>query len=294
MTSLRNWIYVFLVMGIINLTGCAGKSVEGPGDGKLTVAVSIVPQKTFVEAVAKDLADVVVMIPPGYSPVNHQPSPGEMEKFGRASLYFTIGVPAEEANILPKARELNNRLKIVPLADIVGATYPHRYFDQEKKERDPHIWLSPKRVKLIVDVVADELGILSPENRETFEKNARDYINELDALDREIGDALKDMKQKAFIVYHPAFGYFAEDYGLEMIAVEQEGKEATARDLQRIIDIAREKGIKAVFYQAEIDSAQSRTLAEEIGGTTEQVAPLAPDYIDNLRKIANTFKNVLQ
>ena len=85
-------------------------------------------------------------------------------------------------------------------------------------------------------------------------------------LDNDIRSALTDLPNRTIIVYHPAFGYFAADYGLTMIALEEEGKEAAAVDLQRVIDLARAQNIKVVFYQAEIDSKQSRTLAEEIGG----------------------------
>jgi len=116
------------------------------------------------------------------------------------------------------------------------------------------------------------------------------YIEKLDDLDKEIKETLQGSEENIFLVYHPAFGYFAEDYGLEMITVEVEGKEATVKDLLYISRIAKAKGIKVVFYQAEIDSKQSKSLAEEIGGKVEMVEPLAPDYIENLKKIANAFK----
>ena len=97
-----------------------------------------------------------------------------------------------------------------------------------------------------------------------------------------------------FIAYHPAFGYFADDYGLHMIALEEEGKEAAPQTFKEIVDLAKENDIKVIFYQAEVDSRQSEAFAEEIGGRTEQIAPLAPDYIENLEKMADTFAKVLK
>jgi len=101
-------------------------------------------------------------------------------------------------------------------------------------------------------------------------------------------------KAKKFIVYHPAFGYLADDYGLTMVALEQEGKEATPQQLEKIIDLAKKENIKAIFYQEEIDSSQSEAFAEEIGGKTIQLAPLAADYIGNLKNMAETMAEVMQ
>jgi zinc transport system substrate-binding protein len=89
-------------------------------------------------------------------------------------------------------------------------------------------------------------------------------------------------------------GYFADDYGLTMIALEEEGKEATAQTIQGVIDRAKKENIKVIFYQAEMDSKQARTIAQELGGKAELIAPLAPDYVDNLRKTAQTFAEVVK
>ena len=102
------------------------------------------------------------------------------------------------------------------------------------------------------------------------------------------------IKNRKFIVFHPAFGYIAEDYSLTMYSLEHEGKEATPRHLQKMIDIAKAENIKAVFYQEEQDSSQSEAFAEEIGGKTIQLSPLSADYIENLRNMAELMAEVMQ
>lgn len=258
----------------------------------LTVAVSIVPQRTFVEAVAGDLVDVVVMIPPGYSPENYAPTPRQIQDFSRASLYFTIGVPAEAANILPKAQRLNESVEIIPLQGEVDEIYPLHREGEADGSADPHIWLSPKRVKIMIGAIERELSKLDPDHGDVYHQNAEDYAAQLDQLDADIRQALTGMENKTVIVYHPAFAYFAEDYGLTMIALEQEGRAATAQDFQNALDTAKEEGIKVIFYQEEFDSRQAETFAAEIGGEAVEVAPLAPDYIDNLKKTADAFARV--
>ena len=94
--------------------------------------------------------------------------------------------------------------------------------------------------------------------------------------------ALSALENRAFIVFHPAFGYFADEYGLTMYALEDEGKEATPRRLMEMVDFARESGIRVIFYQAETDVSQAQAFAEEIGGTCVALDPLAAEYTENL------------
>lgn len=271
-------------------TGCkSSDTAQSPeGDEKTVIAVTIVPEKTFVEAVCGDLAEVVAVVPPGNSPENYEPTPQEMAKLSQASLYFSIGVPTEEANILPNIGDT----KVVSLQEAAKAVYPERLF--ESGERDPHIWLSPKRTEVMVQTIAQEMIALDPDNQAIYEKNAQNYIAQLKDVDQSITAALAPVQNKKFIVYHPAFGYLADDYGLEMVALEEEGKAATPQQLQSIIDLAKAENIKAIFYQEEIDSSQSQAFAEELGGKTIQLSPLAENYIENLQNMVKTMAEVMK
>jgi len=274
------------------MMGCAQSKQQAAITDKVKVAVSIPPQKTFVKAVGGDLVEVVTMIPPGNSPGNYAPSPEELTKFSEAAVYFSIGVPADTANILPKAKEINSDLQVVRLDDEVAEKYPEREFSNGSK--DPHIWLSPKRVKLMIEIITKQLSSLDPEHKAEYQQNAEEYIAQLEKVDHEIKETLSQVESRSFIVYHPAFGYFAEEYNLEMIAIEQGGKKATPQRMEKIINLAQEKNIKVIFHQAEIDSQQSESLAEEIDGRTVKLDPLATDYLANFRKMAETFKSTLQ
>ena len=283
--------FIFFLTGI--LTGCneIEESSSTAKEKKPIIAVSIVPQETFVQAVGGELVDTVVLIPPGNNPENYAPSPQTLVKLSEATLYFSLGVPAEKANILPKIPEINETLKVIDLAAIVGEIYPHRKF--APNSIDPHIWLSPKRVVVMIETIAQELAQIDPENKAVYEENAQKYIEKLTTLDEDIKSLLADVPNKTFIIYHPSLGYFADDYGLVMIAIEEEGKEATIESIQNIIDVAKGKNIKVVFYQAEHDSKQAKTIAEELNGKTVLLDPLAPNYLENMYKIAETFADIL-
>lgn len=274
-------------------------------EGPMTVAVGIVPEAAFVQAVAGDLVNTVTMIPPGNSPANYQPTATEMQQLSDAVIYFTLQMPTEQANILPKITDFNQNVKIVDLREAVAAVFPLLITEEEEEEAegveehdenhhdhggvDPHVWLSPRRAIVMVQTIADELSAMDAVNAETYQANAADYIASLEALDLRIQEKLALIQNKTFLIYHGAYGYFADDYGLTMIAIEIAGKQATAEELQHVIDLARENNINTVFYQDEFDDSQAATVAEEIGGVVQNVAPLSMDYIQGLEDFVNAL-----
>lgn len=278
---------------------------------KPVIAVTIVPQIEMISEITEGRVEIVEMIPAGFSPANYAPSPAEMRAFNEAEIYFSIGVPADIQNILPRAEE-NDNLKVVKLFELVGDKFPHRYMDhsheedkdnhaedthtyqEEKQGRDPHIWLSPERGAYMVEIMRDHLIELMPEYAAEFRENTEEYLNRLEAVDQRNMELLNKYSGEELLVYHPSYGYFTEHYGLEMLAIEESGKDPGPRHIAEIIDKAREENIKTVFYQAEIDSNKTRAIAEELNGDTVQLNPLAEDYLDNLDYIAKIFAEVLE
>ena len=291
MTVTKRWMVLlgsaFVMLMAVYAT--AGVTFFAGAQSKPIVVVSVAPQATFVREVAGDRVTVVTMLPPGANHETYSPPPQDMEQFSQANLYLALGLPSERTGIIPKAAELNRNLKIVDVQNEIARVFAPRYFAPD--DQDPHIWLSPKRAALMVRLTARELSLLDPANKNSYEANAEKYVAQIVAADRESQDILKDLKNRTFIVYHPAFGYFADDYGLTMVALEEEGKEADPRRMREIIDMGRENGIKIIFYQEDIDGRQSRTFAEELGGRAEKLSPMATDYVDNIRRMAQTLSS---
>jgi zinc transport system substrate-binding protein len=275
-----------LIAGFLALSaaGCQPSGVTTPeSSARPIIAVGIVPQIALAKAVCGDAADVVAAVPPGFSPENYEPTPQKMAELQTAIAYFAMGVPAETGKILNQI----DAAKVVDLPGIVGKTYPDRTFADGG--RDPHMWLSPKRAVIMVQAIADHMSQLLPNQAATFQTNAKAYIRQLTALDQEIRDLLQPAAGKRFYIYHPSLGYLADDYGLQMRALEEEGKQATPQSLQILIDQAKSDGIRTVFAQAEIDSRQLNAFAEEVGCRIVVLDPLAEDYIANLRAIATAL-----
>jgi zinc transport system substrate-binding protein len=166
--------------------------------------------------------------------------------------------------------------------------------DEEREGTDPHLWLSVGNAIRIAATIHAALVRLDPAGRETYDQGHAQLVEELEALDRRIADILAPVKGKPFFVFHPSFGYFADDYGLEQIAVETGGTEPSARQLARLIEQASSSDVRIIFVQPQFSQKSAETIAAEIGGAVVPIDPLAGDYIGNLERMARTIEEGLR
>ncbi len=277
-------ICFFSILVFSSGMGCSGyDDAEQSGEEGLMVAVSILPQQTFVEKIAGDKASTIVLIPPGASPATYEPTPGQLKDMSNADMYAIVGsgLPFETV-WLDRIEEVNEDMMIVDCAE--GITL---------RPKDPHIWTSPREAKIMVENIYEGLATADPENQEYYLQNKEDYVALLDDVDARINETLADKMGKSFMVYHPAWGYFADAYGLDMIPIEIEGKEPSPRDMQNVIDTAKDKDIKVIFVQAQFSTQNAGAIASEIGGEVVSIDPLSKDYIHNLELIAEAFSKGL-
>jgi zinc transport system substrate-binding protein len=263
--------------------------------GKPLVLVSIPPQKAFVEAIAGDSVDIQVLLQPGQSPENFTLSPSTLSIIAKADAYFTIGVPME-STILPRIEKNYPEIQVVNTdVGIRKRTLEdHTHAGGETGEahqhtQDPHIWLSPGLVKIQLKHYLRTLTQLSPEKSEDYEDAYREFLDKLEELDNELKEMLKDFKRATVFVYHPAFGYFLDRYGLRQATVELQGKQPSPKQLRYLILLAKEFHAKVIFVQPQFDRNSAKMLAKAIGGRVEPLDPLAENYLDNLRKMGETI-----
>lgn len=257
-------------------------TVTAPPGGSVKVMVSIVPQKYFVERIGGDKVNVSVMVAPGFNPATYEPRPSQIQALSETQMYVRVGVPFEEA-WMGRIEAANEHMLIVDQSQGI----------ERIEGTDPHIWLSPRLAKVQARTIFDGLVELDPNNESFYRPNLDAFLADLDELDASIEQTLANLESRKFMVFHPAWSYFARDYDLEMIPVQIEGSDPSAAEMADLIRRARENNIKVIFAQPEFSTERAATIAQEMGGEVLLVSPLAPDWLDNLRQVADTFALVL-
>jgi zinc transport system substrate-binding protein len=272
------------------------------GWAKSSVCVSIPPQAYFVKKIAGDKADITVLIPPGASPATYSPKPSQLRAIKKASLYFTIGVPFEK-NWLERFKSINPKLKIVDMTQDITKIPMQNHLDHDTEQHghdshghhahaglDPHVWLSPALVEKIAEVIKETFIKEDPKNSAFYRQNYQNFLREIEEIRSKIAKILSGLKQKEFIVFHPSFGYFCEEFGLKQVAIEKEGKEPSLRYMKRLIDFAKKHGIKTIFVEPQFSQKSARYIAKAIGGKVQSIDPLAYDWERNIMEIAKSFE----
>ncbi|NYT19194.1 MAG: zinc ABC transporter solute-binding protein [Methanosarcinales archaeon] len=291
---------IFTLMAAVSMSGCIDQTENNASqDETIVVAVSILPQQEFVEKIAGNRVNVVVLIPPGASPATHEPTAGQLRDVADAKAYFTVGSGLPFENVwLDKIKTVNEKMMIVDCSEGINIMEMHEEEHENEVEVeenghdhvgiDPHIWTSPVNAKIMVENTYLGLIEIDPDNSELYLQNKEAYLKELDEADARIRSTLGE-EGGSFMTYHPSWNYFATEYGLEMITIEEEGKEPSPKDMQRLIDEAEEKNIKVIFVQAQFSTQSAGAIASAINGEVVTVDPLAKDYIDNLDIITEAF-----
>ena len=306
---MKTWFNRFfdLTLLIALVTGAAvacGKTPGPAGDGKLDVVVSIVPQRYFVECIGGDYVTVSVMVEPGNNPATYEPKPKQLKALSSAAAYFSIGVPFEHAWLTKIAEANRDMMMVDTIANVERmpmAAHHHRDEEGEKEGEhehaegalDPHVWLSPELVKVQSQAIYEALARLDPAHEDAYKANLDAFIADIDALEADVKATLSGLKSNKFMVFHPAWGYFALDFRLEQIPIEVGGQEPSAQELAHLIEEAKEEGIQVVFAQPEFSTEDAETIAQEICGEVLLISPLAPDWLDNMRQVAQAFADVL-
>jgi zinc transport system substrate-binding protein len=272
-------VLLCFIMCALLAAGCTRTEQAPSGPAQLTVAVTIPPQKQFVERIGGDRVRAVVLVPPGANPHTHEPTPGQLAEIGRADLYIAVGSGVEfERMWMDKIRGVNPRMPVVDSSRGI-----------EVISGDPHIWLSPRNAMIMVNNTFEGLVAIDPGHEAVYRKNRDGYLAELDRLDRDIGESLAGKSHREVMVSHAGWAYFARDYDLHLISIEKEGKEPTPGELQDLIRRARQNNITVVFASPEFSTKSAEVIAHEIGGRVDLISPLDEDYVENLHKVSAAF-----
>ena len=285
-----------LFLSIALLFGCSKKEDTQPLQSeKPLVFVSIPPLAGLVKNISKDAFEVRTLVGEGQSPHSYEPTAKQLTTLSQADILFTIGVPFEQP-LLKKIKPLYPALPIIETdARVKKRSMPHAHHGEhcthDHGAKDPHVWLDPLQLEKIAEDLCHGLMELDPENAQLFHQNFETLTTgQLSKLDTK----LMRHKGTRFYVFHPSFGYFADAYGLEQIAIELDGKSPSPRQLANLIEQAKTDGVKVIFVQKQFPEGSAKAVADAIGGKVVQLDPLAEDVIANLKQIAEAIVQTLE
>ena len=277
------------------LMACAVEPASGSAEYVLKCVVSIPPLASVVENIGGARVSISVLINSGQNPHTFEPTPSQMKTLVDADILFTVGLPFESI-IISCFHGPDNRLLICDTSR--GSTLRQtNHFHQEKanglEEIDRHIWLSPKNLASIALSIQSALTSADPGGAQSYHEETARFMQELEIVHRMNIELLSPMQGKAFTVFHPSFGYFADAYNLEQRAVETGGKPPTPRELVRLIAQSKIDDERVLFVQPQFDRKSAETIAASIGAEVRTLDPLARDVLANLATLGKEISRAM-
>jgi zinc transport system substrate-binding protein len=307
-----------LILGITLINHSNAQTPQRSADPALKIAVSVLPQTEWIQEIGGNNVEVQALIPAGASPATYSPTANELTYLGNADVWFQIGLItfdiANEDALVENAKpgmqviNLSVGLDLLELGSIDHQEEEHEDDDHEEHSSpvaaedehdheegaiDPHIWNSPTRVIQMVQKINQTLSTIDPTNAATYASNTAAYITKLEQLNSSISETMAGVQNRHMIIFHPSWGYFAHDYDLEMIALEDEGKDPSSEHFAEVIEIAKDKQVGTIFTQAEFSAEQAQAFSEEVCVEIVTLYPLAPNYIENMNTTANLIAEKL-
>lgn len=276
---------VILVTGM--LAGCTPQTITTTMDtthtgneGKtLKIIASITTVADYIQQIGGNKVEVTIMVPPGFEPHSYEPSPNQLVAVSKAAAYVKVGSGIEfETTWMGDILAQNTKMSVIDCSTGVNII-----------NEDPHIWNSPVNAQQMVLNIFNGLTEVDPANTDYYLANYETYITQLDELNSYIRNLLEGYENRNFLIYHPAFGYFASEYNLTQLSVEEEGKETTAQKIQQSIDDALANNLNYIYASPYETSAYAKTIADEINGSVLYLDPLPSSYIANMRSVATSI-----
>ena len=283
---MKKLIY-FLTLLILGACGNSPQKNEKP-----ILTVTLEPLRYFTEAIAGGHYEVVSMVPKGSSPENYDPTPQQLVALSRSQAYFRIGYIGFEQAWMKKLQANAPEMKVFDTSRgvdfIRGEGHWHGdHFHEGGVE--PHIWNSTRNAIIIAENIYEALCELDAIHQEEY-KNRLDSLKETIAqTDANVCTFLENA-DSTFLIYHPALSYFARDYGLKQISIEENGKEPSPAQLKSLIETCRKEKAHVIFVQQEFDQRNAQLIADELGVNVVPINPLSYDWDEEMVRVAQALK----
>lgn len=296
---MQKYLSVILLLSVLSCTPGARKN--SAADGKRVLTVTIEPQRYFLDRIVGDTYAINTLVPPGTSPETYEPAPSVMVDMSKSELYFMVGDLGFEKAWSERLAENNPGLTIVNCSEGIELMEGHAHHHDDDpghvhhghghghghEGMDPHVWSSPRAVKVFTRNMVEALADADPDNADAYRANFVELTRIIERTDEHIRSLLENTPRRSFIIYHPALGCFARDYGLRQFSIEFEGKAPSPSQIKTLVDLAREEGINTVFIERGFDKKNAEVIAAEIGAELFVIDPLAYEWDQELIRLAS-------
>ena len=269
--------YVVLMVTAGTLFSCS--SAKNDNANKITV--SIEPLRYLTEQIVGDHFEVVTMVPKGSSPETYEPTARQMADLSESILYIKVGELGFERTWMPRLTSNAPHITVVNSSEGITSHIGD----------DPHSWMSARNAIIMAHNIYEAVKRIDVKDSVFFRQRLDSLCSVIHATDKYIRQTTAQAQCKSFIIYHPALTYFASDYGLEQLALEEHGREPSASELEQIISTARAKGVKTMFVQREFANRNVDIITNTIGARKVEINPLGYDWNKEMRRIAAEMTN---
>lgn len=286
--------------GCLLIVGCQSRQ-QATQEHRPIITVTIEPQRYFAEAIAGDKFRIETMVPKGVSPESYDPTPQQLVALSQSVAYLRIGHIGFELNWMERLLDNVPQLRVFDLSEgielIEGSCYhapnetddPTHHHDHDHGV-DPHLWNSTTNGLLLARNTCKALVALDTLHAAYFQARCDSLCQRIEATDRTVRQILSAPEaDRTFMMYHPALSYFARDYGLEQLVIEEQGKEPSPAHLKNLINQSKEKGVRIIFIQPEFDRRNAETIGKQTGAQVVSIQPLNPDWETELIQTARAL-----
>lgn len=245
------------------------------------VTVTIEPLRWFAEQIGDTLIEVQTIVPSGSSPETYEPTPRQMVALADSRLYIKVGCIGFETTWMDKLKANAPHMIVADASDGV------KYAESSDGVCDPHTWTSCANARIMARNICNALVQQDPAHKAQYERNLQTLLLRIDSTDQAIRQTLAKKRQCSFVIYHPALTYFARDYGLLQLPMEEEGREPNAASMRQLIERARETHVQTIFVQREFSPRNTVAIRNATGATPIEIDPLAYDWPKQMTTIAH-------
>lgn len=251
---------------------------------EIMVTVSIAAQKYVVDKISGGKIKVNIMVDKSSDPHAFSPKASQVKLLEESSVYLGIGFPFEDTGLSRVAGSM--KIKIVKTDEGIEKLA----HDRGASHHDPHIWTSPANMKKIAENTFNALKNADPANSGSYESNYKNFLSEIDSLDNRFKKLFEDKSiPKTFLVYHPTHSYFAGDYGLTQLEVEQDGKAPKPAQLKEVIDSAKKAGVRLFLVQPNQSPDSARVVSNELKIPLVTADILNEDWLESMKELHDAF-----